>query len=76
LIAIGIFICLVFRRRREDEASGEAGYETDTETLEEMIDTDISDFGATAEVEIFTDQLAIDGGFGVSDTFAQNPEEA
>jgi hypothetical protein len=76
LVALGIFLFIVLRRTKEDQDDGEAMYETETEAAEEMIDTSLSEFGESVDGDSFMEVVGLDGGFAISDAFAQNPEEA
>jgi hypothetical protein len=76
LIALSIFIFVVLRRRKDDQNDDQAVYDTETEAAEEMIDTDLSDFGDSANGGSFVEETGLEGGFALSDAFAQNPEES
>jgi hypothetical protein len=76
LIALGILLFFVVGRRTGDQDDQEAVYETETEASEELIDSGLRDFGTSVEGADFTEEAGLDGGFGISDTFARNPEES
>jgi hypothetical protein len=75
VIAVCVFLFFVLRRHKDDQ-SDEVGYDTETEAAEEMIDTSLTDFDGSVDGEEFMEAVGVDGGFALSDAFAQNPEES